>query len=163
MAFLDNIGKKISDVSQSTIQKSKELADSAKYKSLISDEEKKITNTHTQMGKLYAELHADAPEEAFAGFMEALKASKEKIEEYEQKLIELKGVSRCPSCGAEVPNGSLFCATCGTKMAQPSVEVPSEEVQSEAAPAVMYCTSCGAVVPNGSKFCTVCGHPMAVE
>lgn len=116
MGFFDNIGKTLSEASQGAIQKGKEMADVAKFNSLISDEEKKITKIYQQIGEKYVEEYADSPAEGFKEFLDAINVSNEKIAEYQQKLKEVKGVSKCPSCGAEVPNGSMFCATCGTKI-----------------------------------------------
>ena len=42
MSFLNNLGQKISDVSQTTIKKTKDLADTAKLNLNISEEERKI-------------------------------------------------------------------------------------------------------------------------
>lgn len=151
MGFLDNISKTISDVGQSTIQKGKDIADVAKYNSLINEEEKRITGIYEQIGKRYVEEFGETPAEAFTEHMDALKTSKDKIADYQQKLKDLKGISICPACGAEVPNGSLFCAACGTKMVTPSV-VPAENGK--------VCSKCGAIVSEGSKFCTSCGQPV---
>lgn len=154
MSFFDNISKTISDVGQSTIQKGKEIADVAKYNSLISDEEKKITGIYEQIGKHYVEVYGDSPENSFVEYMDALKASNNLIKEYQEKLKDLRGVSNCPTCGAEVPNGSLFCSSCGTKMMTSVNNASSEEV---------HCTVCGAVIPSGSKFCTSCGKSVVSE
>lgn len=42
MSFFDEVGKKITDVSQETIQKTRNMADTAKMNSAISDEQQKI-------------------------------------------------------------------------------------------------------------------------
>lgn len=102
------------------------------------------------LGKQYVEEFGDSPAESFVQYLEVLKASKEKISEYEQKLTDLKGITKCPTCGAEVPNGSLFCNACGTKVAVPT---------STAAEGI-HCSGCGAVISSGCKFCTTCGKPV---
>jgi len=43
----------------------------------------------------------------------------------------------CPSCGAEVPNGSKFCPGCGSQMT----------------PLQLKCPTCGKSYPAGTKFC----------
>ena len=57
---------------------------------------------------------------------------------------------RCTHCGAEVPDGSRFCAACGEPVSVP-VAPPA---------ASRLCPQCGAAVDEGSRFCTVCGQPM---
>lgn len=156
MGFLDNMTKTISDAGQGAIKKGKEMADVAKFNSLISDEEKKVTGIYEQIGRRYVEVCGDAPVEAVSALVDELKASNAKIEEYRNTLKELKGVSNCPKCGAEVPNNSLFCAACGNKMAE-----PANEAAAEAAQEVLHCTACGAVIAQGSRFCTTCGNPVA--
>lgn len=51
MSFLNNLGQKISDVSQTTIKKTKDLADTAKLNLNISEEEHKINTAYEQIGK----------------------------------------------------------------------------------------------------------------
>jgi len=155
MGFLDNMTKTISDAGQGAIKKGKEMADVAKFNSLIADEEKKVTGIYEQIGRRYVEVCGDSPVEAVAALLDALKASNAKIEEYRNSLLELKGVSNCPNCGAEVPNNSLFCAVCGNKMAEPANEA------AEGAEDVLHCVACGAVIAQGSRFCTTCGKPVA--
>ena len=175
MAFFDDISKKITDVSQTTIQKGKGMAETAKYNSLISDEEKKIAAIYGQIGKLYAEVHGEAPEESFVEYINLLKDSKSKVEEYQNKITELRGVTKCPLCGADVANGTLFCVSCGTKVATPvvppvtpvvtpviPVATPVTPVNNVAVEA-SFCAECGAAIPAGCRFCTSCGTPVALE
>lgn len=53
---------------------------------------------------------------------------------------KIESSKKCPSCGAEVPANSKFCLECGAKM------TPAK------------CT-CGADIPAGAKFCPECGKP----
>lgn len=53
---------------------------------------------------------------------------------------KIESSKKCPSCGAEVPANSKFCPECGAKM------TPAK------------CT-CGADIPAGAKFCPECGKP----
>ena len=46
----------------------------------------------------------------------------------------------CPGCKAQIPAGSQFCSSCGTKIM-----------------ATMQCPKCNAQIPSGSKFCSGCG------
>lgn len=156
MSFINEFGKKISDAGQTTIQKTKNLADIAKLNSSISDEEKKISDTYAQIGKQYFSMYADNPEESFKAFVDAIKVSEGKIVEYQNNIKQIKGVAQCPKCGAEVESGALFCSTCGAAMPKPV------EPEPESAKPVIYCTACGTAVAVGSKFCTCCGNPMPV-
>ncbi|MEW6231277.1 MAG: SPFH domain-containing protein [Chloroflexota bacterium] len=46
----------------------------------------------------------------------------------------------CPSCQAQIPQGSKFCANCGARIAGP-----------------LKCSNCGTELAPGSKFCNNCG------
>ena len=50
VAFFDNIGKKISDLGQGAMTKTRDLADSARTSAAISDEERKINSYYSQLG-----------------------------------------------------------------------------------------------------------------
>lgn len=59
MAFFDKLSKTVTEVSQKTIAKAKELADTSRLNSMISEEEKVIANQYFQIGKLYVSVHKD--------------------------------------------------------------------------------------------------------
>lgn len=147
MGFFDNIGKTISDASQGALQKGKDMAETAKINSMISDEEASIHKLYEQIGKKYYDSHKDSPNDEFKESFEFIKMAEAKIDDYKQKIRELKNVIVCTSCGAEVPDGSLFCAVCGAKV----------ENQAPVADTAKHCPNCGAIVSGESRFCTACG------
>ena len=49
---------------------------------------------------------------------------------------------RCPSCKADIPEGSKFCLECGAAL-------------------FGRCPSCGNANPASAKFCLECGHRLA--
>ena len=153
MAFFDDLGKKLSDAGQTTIQKTKNLAEIARLNSSISDEERKIRNAYEQIGKQYVAVYGSCPEETFKGLVETIKESEGKIVEYKHNISVIKGVTKCPKCGAEVDNKATFCSSCGNEMAK------AEPTQTEASVAdEKVCRACGARVAAGCKFCTSCGN-----
>src|SRR6516225_2973538 len=48
---------------------------------------------------------------------------------------------RCPSCKADIPEGSKFCLECGAAL-------------------FGRCQSCGNANPASAKFCLECGHKL---
>lgn len=154
MAFFDDLGKKVSEAGQKTIQKTKEFSDTSRLNSMISDEEKRINNNYYQIGKLYVALRGNSYEEDFATMISAIYESELKIKEYKKQIQDIKGVQRCEKCGAEVPREAAFCSSCGVAM--PKILVANTEEY-------IKCENCNAIVKKGMRFCTACGKPMELN
>lgn len=153
MAFFDNLGKKISQAGQTAVQKTKEMADIAKLNSCISDEERKIKDSYSEIGKLYMSLHDEDHEAAFSELVVGIHAAEKQIAEYQQQIKDIKGVVCCEKCGAEVTGNAAFCSSCGAPM---PVVKPVETEEKAAA----KCSKCGAELAPDTKFCTTCGAPV---
>lgn len=151
MAFFDKLSKSVTEVSQKTIAKTKELADTSKLNSMISEQEKIITNQYFQIGKLYVSIHKNDFEDDFAGMITAIADADAKIRDYKKQIQDIKGVQRCEKCGADVPNGAAFCSSCGATM--PKIQTPASDDY-------VKCENCGTAVKKGMRFCTSCGKPM---
>ena len=134
MAFFDDLSKKLSQATQTTVQKAQEMAEVAKLNSMVNDEEKRIESAYSQIGKTYCELHKDDYEEAFAEAMESIAAASAKIVELKKQIQTVKGVVICTKCGAEVPTGSAFCSACGGQIV---VEEPVADAEATEEPAVL--------------------------
>ena len=154
MGFLDSLSRKVSEAGQKTIEKTKEIADITRLNTMISEEQRVISTTYQKVGKAYVELHRDDPEEAFADMICAIITAEEKVQEYERRIQDIKGMQRCEKCGASVPSGAAFCSSCGATMPKIPPLVPGHFVQ---------CQRCGAEVKEGTRFCTSCGAPMHTE
>ena len=65
--------------------------------------------------------------------------------------------NQCPHCGALLNNGDVFCQNCGKKVveAHPSIVTETSSIQKK-------CPQCGAVVDNGDIFCQNCGQSLNV-
>lgn len=59
----------------------------------------------------------------------------------------------CNKCGQMIPDGSVFCNSCGSKQAQPVQNKTTPQPK----PQTTYCIRCGEVIPNGSSSCNYCG------
>lgn len=151
MAFFDKLSKTVTEASQKTIAKTKELADTSRLNTMISEQEKIITNQYFQIGKLYVSIHKDNFEDDFAGMIAAIADAEAKIRDYKKQIQDIKGVQRCEKCGAEVPNGAAFCSSCGATMPKIQASESSDYVK---------CENCGTDVKKGMRFCTSCGKPM---
>lgn len=161
MGFFENIGKKVADAGQKTVQKTKEMSDVIRLEALVTREENKLEQIYSQIGKLYVELHADSFEEAFAGMLGEYSESEQNIQNYRQQIDEIKNswnreedeaaaFGKCPNCGAAVPEGGLFCTSCGKP-------IPQQPEASSDAAEKRFCAACNAELAPDAIFCEKCG------
>lgn len=137
MAFWDNISQKASETTAKVMQKAKGMSDIAKFNPMLAEEETQINNVQYQIGKLYVTMHAHDHEKEFAGMIASLADAEEKVKRYREQIQDIKGVVRCPQCGAEVQSGSAFCSSCGTPMPK-AKPINTDDL--------VRCDSCGAMV-----------------
>lgn len=62
----------------------------------------------------------------------------------------------CQNCGKEMPDDSMFCPECGTKVEQQPVAQPVSQPQSIEEGATKSCENCGCQIPVDSRFCPEC-------
>lgn len=148
MPFFNDLGKKLSQAGQSAIQKTKDMTDTVKLNSAISDEERNIEKNYSEIGKLYASIHAADYEQNFEPLMRSIREAEERIAEYRRQIQDIKGFVPCPHCGAEVPIGAAFCNGCGSPM--PKTPAVPENMD----PNLTKCPNCGALISREMRFCT---------
>ena len=108
MPILNDLSKKLSEVAQTTVQVSKELAGSAKATLAISAEEREIEKAYRALGQWYYSTKGENPEEA-AEFIETVDTSLRKIREIRQEAEAAK-------TAASQPVPMIACPACGTMM-----------------------------------------------
>lgn len=151
MGFFDDLGKKVTDAGQKTLQKTKEMSEIVRINSMISDEEKKINNTYIQIGTLYVSKYNEDCKNELAVMVNNVLEAQQRIENFQKQIQDIKKVQRCENCGAEVQQGAAFCSSCGATM--PKVQVESKDE-------LIKCENCGAMVKKEMSFCTQCGKAM---
>ncbi|MCL1791978.1 MAG: zinc ribbon domain-containing protein [Peptococcaceae bacterium] len=151
MAFFDDLGKKITQTGQGVAQKTRNVADTVKLNSMISDEKKNVDRAYFQIGKAYFEAYGNNnPDQLFDQMIDGINDSNAKIATYTEQIKQIKGVVPCPKCGTEVPYNAPFCSSCGGTM---NVASASEQSADGA-----VCGVCGAQVTHDKAFCTSCGN-----
>ena len=154
MAFLENLGKKVGEAAQAAAKKSGELVEITKLNVNIGSEEDKIQKLYTQVGKSIFEKYTatGAADPDVQENCEAIKVHEQNIKTLKEKIMEVKNVKSCISCGTDMERAQIFCSKCGTRN---EVTAAPQPEQQQAAPAP--CASCGAALAEGAVFCTNCG------
>jgi Uncharacterized protein conserved in bacteria len=155
MAFLENLGKKVGEAAQAAAKKSGELVEITKLNVNIGSEEDKIQKLYTQIGKAVYDKYSATGESdtSVTENCEAIKLHEQNIKALKDKILEVKSVKHCVSCGTEMEKAQLFCSKCGAR----NEIVPTQDnTQSQAASSIA-CPACGAELTAGTAFCTACG------
>jgi Zn finger protein HypA/HybF involved in hydrogenase expression len=153
MALFDDLKKKVTDTTQGAVRGAKEFADTSRLNSLISDEQKQITNLYVQIGKYAYEHSAETGDSVLKDLFNAVSAANGRIAGHQAEIQQIKGVKICPSCGNEVPVASAFCSSCGS----PAAGVVTTTGSGGDGPGV-FCVKCGSAVAPGIAFCQNCGQ-----
>lgn len=148
VAFFDDLGKKISQASQSVVQKTQGMSEVSRLNAVIGDAEKQIESCYLQIGKLYVAMHAADHEPDFTGMVNTIREAEARIRDSKEQIQLIKGLVKCEKCGAFVESSVAFCSTCGAAMPRRLLDENT-----------IRCTSCGQLVPKEMRFCTACGKP----
>lgn len=153
MAFLEALGKKISETSQEVVQKTKDTAEVLKLNSMIADEENQLKELYIELGKSYYEANYSSIPEEYTSLFANIKEKHTNIANLNDQVNKVKGLFPCPNCGASLPSDALFCSSCGTKIEKTEETVPVAEEATD----VKRCTNCGEPIQDGFAFCINCG------
>lgn len=131
MGIFDDLGKTISAAATSTAQKTKEVAEITKLGFAINGKEDDIKVLYNEIGKIMCEEYAEAIPEALSEKMTMLSGLKQEIADMQAKILVLKKVAVCTSCGAENPLSGKFCANCGAKLPEIAPAPKDEETEAD--------------------------------
>ena len=159
MGLLEDLGKKISETGQGAVRGAKNLSETVRLNSLISDEKNKISSNYSQIGKYYYENHPEDIPEPFKEGCSLIDESLRKIAEYEEEIRNIKKDIVCASCGAEIDDDATTCPKCGAPVVQQQPQPQEQQQPPNANPAntPKFCPSCGAALQPNTAFCASCG------
>ncbi len=115
--FFEDLGKRLGETAETMTNKAGEAMEIQKLKSQIRTLERSNENDLVALGKMVYDQFKEGgimSEEA-SGLCEAIQSREESIEEYLQKIVEVKGEYACPSCGKLVAKDVAYCPYCGEK------------------------------------------------
>lgn len=132
MAFLDELGKVISDKSKEAASKVKDITGVIQLKSKLSAEKEKINKAYISLGKAYYDRHEASIEEEYADEFKIIEAGLIKIAVLEDEIAELEGTRVCAECGAKVAKDALYCSKCGAPMEEGTAGQSDDETDQAA-------------------------------
>ncbi len=118
MSIFKDISKKVGEAAHVAAKKSNEIVESTKINLGIKSEEDKIDEILLQIGKKLYEKFSQSEEipEEFKSMFEDLQSHKAVLNELREKLLDIKNLKECPSCGEKVDEDITFCPKCGSKI-----------------------------------------------
>lgn len=114
MNFFDKLSSTLSATGKDVAQKTKDVTETARLSMEISTKKSQIENKYHELGKAYYEVHRDNPE--FPQVAEIAELFSQ-IDALERQIADIKGETRCPSCGNLIEKGAKFCKHCGAPTA----------------------------------------------
>ncbi len=149
MAFFEQIGKRLTDAGQGVAQQTKNFSDVTRLNGVISEKERKISRLYASLGQSYYALHKQDPAAEALPEIGQINALFAEIARHREEIKQIKGVVKCPSCGAEMAMGAAFCTACGIKLEQSDSPAQTSEGP--------VCPNCGKPVVPDDLFCNHCG------
>lgn len=71
---------------------------------------------YAAIGAAYYEKHKDEEELDEAEQFFLIREALEEIERMKAEVLKIQKAMECPTCGAKMAAGSVFCSSCGAKM-----------------------------------------------
>ena len=116
--FWEDLSKRIGEKAESVSNKAGEAVEIQKLKSQIRALERGTEEDLIDLGRMvyeYFEAGNLVGSEA-EGLCEAIRSRKQSIEDYEKRIIAVRGEFSCKNCGKTISNKMAYCPYCGEKM-----------------------------------------------
>ncbi|QEK11058.1 zinc ribbon domain-containing protein [Crassaminicella thermophila] len=120
MNLFNKVKQGMLDSTKAIKEISSDVTELTKVKIALSKDMSRIDELYYDLGKKMYTSYEENPnieltEEVSSALLE-IKATLERIKEYEAKIESLKGIMKCKQCGYEVSEGAKFCSNCGSKI-----------------------------------------------
>lgn len=155
MDIFDKVKDKITETSQTVVQKTRETTETMRLNNAVKAYEKELESQLLRIGtKFYAEQKDNCPSQYSELFEKATKIQN-LIDENRAQIELLSNTAICNNCGKKVDGESKFCIYCGSKLdrKEEAEEAVSDAVNDE----IQKCGNCGAPLEKDAVFCTECG------
>lgn len=149
MAFFEDIGKRVTEAGQRTLQKTKDFSEIARLNAVAEEARRTMAAQYEEIGRIYASQHQADYEPPYAQAFAALAQAAASLEQAQKQIEALRGLQRCAVCGAVLEKDAQFCSNCGARRVAPR--------ETAFAGKERFCVSCGARISQKARFCVNCG------
>lgn len=148
MDFLNEFGKRFSNVARSVSGGSKEPAEVTRLNGELREAEAALEQLYARYGRLCFDGFGGGEEAE--GLSTRIRAGRLQVEELTDRRDAARDYKRCPGCGAIHAREAKFCSACGKRL-------PDAIPKPEPVAAGEYCPACGALREDDAPRCPVCG------
>lgn len=133
MAFFDfnSLKEKATDLAQSGVNKSKQMAEVTKLKMSNMSEEDNIKKAYQEIGKLYFAEHGTTAEGAYAAACEKISVAKATIDANNERIASMKEVTDAPEKETVVESAAAEVVSTEDVGTQLQEEVKQDEAASD--------------------------------
>ncbi len=149
MAFFDYIKGMVTNSSQQTVEKGKQITEVTKLSSEIKSLENQRNTYYIQLGKLFYERFPDVTDSETEMVKRNIYEISVRMNQLQNQIQQLKGKIQCPGCGAMIDANAAFCSECGIRITFPQMNTPQKN---------RSCPRCRTPVEVGQVFCVQCGY-----
>lgn len=118
MGFLDNVSQKLTQVTQTTVQKTKDFTDTAQLNRAVTETEKARQEAFAALGEQYFALFGSCAAPELQTLCGNIRALNDKLQSLQADIEAIKATAYCPSCGTKLADDPVFCTNCGHKLKQ---------------------------------------------
>lgn len=118
--LLSSLGQKISTASQGVVAQTKTMTEITSINGQIASTQKEINQLYQQLGEQFYLDNKGTTSGDYGLQLSAIDEKHEKVAECQERVKELKGIGKCPSCQEDVEPNVPFCPHCGAE--QPKAE-----------------------------------------
>jgi|WetSurMetagenome_2_1015567.scaffolds.fasta_scaffold375477_2 hypothetical protein len=167
MAFFQDLGKKISNVTQDAARKTSELIEISKLNSSINAEKSAIAELHKKIGVTVYSLYTTGEPipDALAADVQGITAHLKTIDDLENKIADIKAEEEKSKADAAAASAAPATETPAqaaqpTEAAQPAEAAPEAAAAPAPADPATRAAEPAAAAPQAKRFCTSCGAPL---
>ncbi|MBQ8905274.1 MAG: zinc ribbon domain-containing protein [Ruminococcus sp.] len=135
----------------------KKAAEKNRLKREISSLESKLSADFREIGQMFYQENAAAPDEKYAVLFGAIADGQAMIAAKQEELAQVDNSIACSSCGKRISPDSAFCSQCGTPVPKEEKPAPEPAPAPVVVPATIVCARCSANIAADAVFCPECG------